>query len=54
MCSQACAARNALALGAWCHGSAGERLGREKGLDGVLASEVADMIPKVLKELGQI
>lgn len=46
--------RNALALGAWCHGSAGERLGREKGLDGVLASEVADMIPKVLKELGQI
>ena len=48
------ARREALALGAWCHGAAGEQLGREKGLDGVLAHEVADTIPSILKDLGQI
>lgn len=42
---------DALALGAWCHGVAGEELGREKGRDGVLAHEVADRLPYVLKEL---
>ena len=46
--------RDALALGAWCHGEAGERVSLEKGLDGVLAHEVADAIPLILKDLGQI
>ncbi len=43
--------KQALALGAWCHGAAGERLGTEKGLDGILAREVADTVPIILKEL---
>jgi len=43
--------RNALAAAAWCHGAAGEKLGRLKGQDGVLAHEVADELPSVLKEL---
>ncbi|MBP5211901.1 MAG: NAD(P)H-hydrate dehydratase, partial [Pyramidobacter sp.] len=41
--------RDALTLGAWCHGAAGERLGMERGLDGILAHEVADTIPLILK-----
>ncbi|WP_320794165.1 NAD(P)H-hydrate dehydratase [Pyramidobacter sp.] len=41
----------ALALGAWCHGAAGETLGRTRGRDGMLAHEVADRLPAVLKEL---
>ncbi len=44
-------ARRALAAAAWCHGAAGEILGREKGRDGVLASEIADALPRVLKSL---
>ena len=44
-------ARSALAAAAWIHGAAGERLGRMKGQDGVLAHEVADSLPFVLKEL---
>ncbi len=44
-------ARTALAAAAWCHGEAGEILGREKGRDGVLAREVADALPFVLKRL---
>ena len=43
--------RGALALAAWCHGAAGEKIGRERGRDGVLAAEVADMLPGALKEL---
>ena len=45
--------RDALSLGAWCHGAAGERLGQERGLDGILAHEVADTVPLILKELEQ-
>ncbi|MCI6259790.1 MAG: NAD(P)H-hydrate dehydratase [Pyramidobacter sp.] len=41
----------ALALGAWCHGVSGEALGRIRGQDGILAHEVADCLPAVLKEL---
>ncbi|MGI6075708.1 MAG: NAD(P)H-hydrate dehydratase [Pyramidobacter sp.] len=41
----------ALAAAAWIHGAAGERLGGTQGRDGVLAHEVADCIPLVLKEL---
>lgn len=44
-------AEKALALGAWCHGAAGEALGRMKGQDGVLAHEVSDHLPAILKEL---
>jgi hydroxyethylthiazole kinase-like uncharacterized protein yjeF len=44
-------ARSALAAAAWCHGTAGENLGRLRGQDGVLAHEVADELPSVLKGL---
>lgn len=45
--------QKALALAAWCHGSAGETLGRQKGQDGVLAHEVADALPCASKELNE-
>ncbi len=41
----------ALALAAWCHGAAGERLAARLGPDGALAAEVADAVPRVLKEM---
>ncbi len=41
----------ALALAAWCHGAAGERLAALRGNDGTLAAEVADAVPCVLKGL---
>ncbi len=40
----------AAALGVWLHGAAADRLERQKGPAGVLASEVADEIPITLKE----
>lgn len=46
-------AEKALSLGAWCHGAAGEALGCTIGQDGVLAHEVADRLPAVLKELNE-
>ncbi len=45
-------AQRALALAAWIHGKAGEKLGASLGQDGVLASQVADELPLILKELG--
>ena len=43
--------QKSLALAAWCHGSAGEALGRQRGQDGILAREVADALPLSAKEL---
>lgn len=45
---------DALTVAAWCHGMAGERLARSVGKDGVLAHEVADALPAVLKELYEL
>ena len=42
---------DALTLAAWCHGTAGELLGKERGRDGVLAHEIADGLPAVVKSL---
>ena len=38
-----------MCFAAWCHGAAGELLAQQKGRDGVLAREVADALPIVLK-----
>jgi len=41
----------AAALAAFVHGRAGNRVSGEKGLDGVLASEIADAVPPVIREM---
>jgi NAD(P)H-hydrate epimerase len=41
----------AACLGVFLHGWAGEKLASEKGPFGYLASEVANKIPEVLKEI---
>lgn len=41
----------ALMLGCWLHGSAGEALAKSSGCDGLLASDVADQVPHIMKEL---
>jgi NAD(P)H-hydrate epimerase len=41
----------AAALAAFIHSKTGEILGNEKGIDGVLATEIADGIPRCIKEL---
>lgn len=51
MCAAGLGFQEALAVAVWCHGAAGERIGRLQGKDGALAHEVADMLPLVLKEL---
>lgn len=43
----------AAALAAFVHGAAGDRIAAGRGSRGALASEVADMIPEVLRELGE-
>lgn len=43
----------AASLAAFIHGRAGNRISTEKGLDGVLASEIADVVPQVLREMRQ-
>jgi NAD(P)H-hydrate epimerase len=41
----------AACLGGTLHGMAGERLKKSKGVDGLLASEIADELPYVIKSL---
>ena len=38
-------------LGSWIHGKAGAVLGGKRGPDGLLAREIADEIPKVMREM---
>lgn len=44
-------ALEAAALGAWVHGAAADRLGREAGAAGVMATDVADRVPAVVAAL---
>jgi NAD(P)H-hydrate repair Nnr-like enzyme with NAD(P)H-hydrate dehydratase domain len=49
--AQGCSLRDAAALGAELHGRAGLAVGLETADRGVLASEVADAVPRVLAAL---
>jgi NAD(P)H-hydrate repair Nnr-like enzyme with NAD(P)H-hydrate dehydratase domain len=44
---------DATAGAAWIHGAAGDRLERTLGDAGALASEVADLLPRVRRALGR-
>jgi NAD(P)H-hydrate epimerase len=41
----------AAALAAWVHGAAADRLAREIGISGVMASQIADRVPEAVDEL---
>jgi NAD(P)H-hydrate epimerase len=49
--AQGMGAQEAAVAGAYMHGLAGDRLGEAEGLDGVLAGDLADELPKVQRDL---
>ncbi|HWI63945.1 MAG TPA: NAD(P)H-hydrate dehydratase [Symbiobacteriaceae bacterium] len=49
--AQGMGAQEAAVTGAYMHGMAGDRLAEVEGLDGVLAGDLADELPKVQKDL---
>jgi len=51
LCTQGLPFFIALCAGIWIHGRAGNLLAEEKGESGVLAGDLIDFLPKVLKEL---
>ncbi|HEY3364493.1 MAG TPA: NAD(P)H-hydrate dehydratase [Symbiobacteriaceae bacterium] len=49
--AQGLTATQAATVGAFMHGQAGDRLAEEEGMDGVLAGDLADELPRVQKDL---